>query len=116
MVIDHRQNLLQSLRSALSVVLYPVQYLASLPLILGGDASDEMPDWIGLYPGASEPEGAYSSTSGDQRTGAVSFRSTDPVARVLEYYERTLKAAGLEVEVKYLAGNRRVDFEAEVRR
>lgn len=63
----------------------------------GGDAGDDLPAWITVYPDSSEPEGAYSSTSGDQRSGAVSFRSTDPVARVLEYYERTLKAAGLEV-------------------
>jgi rod shape-determining protein MreC len=40
MVADHRHNHLESLRSALSVVLYPIQYLASLPLILGGEASD----------------------------------------------------------------------------
>ena len=60
-------------------------------------AGGVLPSWIPLYPGASEPQGAYSSTAGDQRSGAVSFRSTDPVARVLEFYERTLKAAGLEV-------------------
>lgn len=63
----------------------------------GGAASDDLPDWIDLYPGASEPEGTYSSTAGGQQSGAVSFRSTDPVARVLEFYERTLKAAGLDV-------------------
>jgi hypothetical protein len=63
----------------------------------GGGAGNELPAWIELYPGSSEPQGAYSSTTGDQRAGAVSSRSTDPVARVLEFYERTLKAAGLEV-------------------
>ena len=61
----------------------------------GGDA--DLPEWIAVYPGASEPQGTYSSTAGDQRSGSVSFRSTDPVARVLEFYERSLKAAGLEV-------------------
>lgn len=40
MVLDHRYNTLESLRSALSVVLYPVQYLASLPASLGESASD----------------------------------------------------------------------------
>lgn len=39
MVLDHRQNHLAALRSALSVVLYPIQYLASLPALLGGEAS-----------------------------------------------------------------------------
>ncbi len=42
MVLDHRQNHLESLRSALSVALYPIQYLASLPLILGGEASEAL--------------------------------------------------------------------------
>jgi rod shape-determining protein MreC len=42
MVLDHRQNHLESLRSTLSVVLYPIQYLASLPLILGGEASEAL--------------------------------------------------------------------------
>jgi hypothetical protein len=63
----------------------------------GAAAGDEMPSWIAVYPGASEPQGAYSSTAGDQRTGAVTFRTSDPVARVLEFYERSLKAGGLEV-------------------
>ena len=42
MVMDHRQNHLEALRSALSVALYPIQYLATLPLILGGEASEVM--------------------------------------------------------------------------
>ncbi|MEN8177087.1 MAG: rod shape-determining protein MreC [Pseudomonadota bacterium] len=42
MVLDHRQNHLESLRSTLSVALYPIQYLASLPVILGGEASDAL--------------------------------------------------------------------------
>ncbi len=63
----------------------------------GTGADDDLPQWISAYPGATAPEGAYSSTSGGQRTGSVTFRTADPVARVLEYYERTLKAAGLEV-------------------
>jgi rod shape-determining protein MreC len=42
MVLDHRQNHLESVRSTLSVVLYPIQYLASLPKILGGEASEAL--------------------------------------------------------------------------
>ncbi|MES9928603.1 MAG: rod shape-determining protein MreC, partial [Candidatus Thiodiazotropha sp. 6PDIVS] len=40
MVLDHRYNHLESLRSALSVLLYPIQYLASLPLLLSESASE----------------------------------------------------------------------------
>ncbi|MCU7885251.1 MAG: rod shape-determining protein MreC, partial [Candidatus Thiodiazotropha sp. (ex Lucinoma annulata)] len=38
-VLDHRHNHLESLRSGLSVLLYPVQYLAGLPLLLSESAS-----------------------------------------------------------------------------
>jgi rod shape-determining protein MreC len=40
MVLDHRYNTLESLRASLSVVLYPVQYLASLPVTLGESVSE----------------------------------------------------------------------------
>jgi rod shape-determining protein MreC len=40
MILDHRYNHLESLRSGLSVLLFPVQYLASLPLLLSESASD----------------------------------------------------------------------------
>ncbi|MES9819751.1 MAG: rod shape-determining protein MreC [Candidatus Thiodiazotropha sp.] len=40
MVLDHRYNHLESLRSGLSVLLFPVQYLASLPLLLSESARD----------------------------------------------------------------------------
>lgn len=40
MVLDHRFNTLESLRSTLSVVLYPVQYLASLPTQLSESAGN----------------------------------------------------------------------------
>lgn len=40
MVLDHRYNTLESLRSTLSVVLYPIQYIASLPASIGESASE----------------------------------------------------------------------------
>ncbi|MEJ2609024.1 MAG: rod shape-determining protein MreC [Candidatus Thiodiazotropha sp.] len=40
MVLDHRYNHLESLRSTLSVLLYPIQYLASLPVQLSESASN----------------------------------------------------------------------------
>ena len=63
----------------------------------GGGADGQLPGWVSQYPGASDPQGTYSSTAGGERSGAVTLTTTDPVARVLEYYERTLKAEGLEV-------------------
>jgi rod shape-determining protein MreC len=40
MVLDHRYNHLESVRSTLSLVLYPIQYLASLPVTLSEAAGD----------------------------------------------------------------------------
>jgi len=40
MIIDHRQHHLQSVRSALSTALYPLQYLANLPFKIGENVSD----------------------------------------------------------------------------
>ena len=42
MVLDHRYNTLESLRATLSVALYPVQYLASLPVSLSESASEAL--------------------------------------------------------------------------
>ncbi len=42
MVMDHRYNHLEALRSTLSVLLYPIQYLASLPVLLSESASDAL--------------------------------------------------------------------------
>ncbi|MET0089189.1 MAG: rod shape-determining protein MreC [Candidatus Thiodiazotropha sp.] len=42
MVMDHRYNHLESLRAALSVLLYPIQYLASVPVLLSESASDAL--------------------------------------------------------------------------
>jgi rod shape-determining protein MreC len=40
MVIDHRQNHLESARSVLATVIYPLQYVANLPLSIGHWASE----------------------------------------------------------------------------
>ncbi|RDH86681.1 MAG: rod shape-determining protein MreC [endosymbiont of Escarpia spicata] len=40
MVLDHRQNHLETLRSALAVALYPIQYLATLPASLVEEMGD----------------------------------------------------------------------------
>lgn len=42
MVLDHRYNALESLRAYLSVVLYPIQYLSSLPSELSQTAGEVM--------------------------------------------------------------------------
>lgn len=40
MVLDHRRNHLEHLRSTLAVLLYPVQYLAALPVLLSESAGN----------------------------------------------------------------------------
>lgn len=42
MIIDHRQQNLESIRSALSTVIYPLQYVANLPLSIGRWTSETL--------------------------------------------------------------------------
>ena len=35
MVVDHRQHHVETLRSAISVLIYPIQYLVNLPVAVG---------------------------------------------------------------------------------
>lgn len=42
MTLDHRQHHLEGIRAALSVVVYPLQYLVDLPFAIGGWASENL--------------------------------------------------------------------------
>jgi len=44
MVLDHRENHLDELRSALSVLIYPIQYLAALPSQLAHQGAESLAD------------------------------------------------------------------------
>ena len=63
----------------------------------GARGAEDLPDWIPVYEGAEVQMGF--STSGDQgAAGAFSLKSQDSPDEVLDYYEKTLKDAGYEVQ------------------
>ena len=42
MTLDHRQHHLEGIRSGLSIIVYPLQYLVDLPFAVGGWASETL--------------------------------------------------------------------------
>jgi len=63
----------------------------------GTRGAEDLPKWIPLYEGADVQLGF--STAGDQgAAGAFSLKSQDTPDEVLDYYEKTLKEAGYEVQ------------------
>ena len=61
-----------------------------------GMGAEKLPDWIPTYPG-SAPQGTFSMHSGKEATGSFHFSSTDPIDRVVSYYEGAFKKAGMKV-------------------
>lgn len=67
----------------------------------GADANvEDLPDWVPLYPGAGEPQGAYRGTSGGVMSGAVSFKTTDAPTEVLQHYEKIFQERGYAIDTK----------------
>ncbi|MCZ6726165.1 MAG: hypothetical protein O7A98_02280 [Acidobacteria bacterium] len=65
--------------------------------IFGGAAAGDIPDWAPLAPGASEPQGTYSTRSGDEISGAFSYTTSSSTSDVLAFYDSTLSDEGYEV-------------------
>lgn len=64
-------------------------------MTIGADAS--VPAWVPAFPGA-EPTGAYAQRSDDAEEGAFGFQTSEPVAKVLDFYQSQLEGKGYEVE------------------
>ncbi len=63
---------------------------------IGAGAEVELPSWLKLYPGA-EAQGTMSSNAPGKRGGSVGFTTGDSVDKVVAFYERVFKEAGLAV-------------------
>lgn len=64
----------------------------------GGGSNSELPDWVHLYPAASKPQAAYTSSTAEGETGMFSSTSDDDVETVAAHYEEKLKEQGYEVQ------------------
>jgi len=65
--------------------------------IFGGGGDHDIPNWAPIIPGASEPEGNYSTSDGTSFSGAFTFTVSKSVADVLAFYEKTLEDEGYSV-------------------
>ena len=74
---------------------------------LGGGAEGEMPDWLPAYPG-TKAESVFSGRGDSGVTGAWNLSTADEAAKVLEFYEKTLKDAGFEVNTSTFSQNGKV--------
>ena len=62
-----------------------------------GAGLDDVPDWVPVYPGASEHQGSYQATAGDGVTGAVTSTTTDSAQAVVGYYTQLFEDAGYSI-------------------
>jgi len=72
-------------------------------LTTGAAVSDEIPDWVPIYPG-SEPANRGSLRTDDSVSGNYSTTTDDAVAEVLEFFREALKSAGYKVNVNTYSG------------
>jgi hypothetical protein len=67
--------------------------------VIGGSGTETAPPaWVPTYPGAAAQQGGMKSEANGVVSGMSMLQSQDPVAKVKDYYEAQLKAAGFEVE------------------
>jgi hypothetical protein len=62
----------------------------------GGAAAEKVPAWVPDYPG-SNPQGAFSAQTKEGASGSFSFKTKDPIDKVVRYYEDGFKSTGLKV-------------------
>ena len=68
----------------------------------GGEA--KVPSWIPAYPGV-KVEGKFTRQGGDGEAGAFGFSTKDSVKSVLEFYNSSLKGAGLNISSQFTQEN-----------
>jgi hypothetical protein len=69
-----------------------------------GGGNIKVPAWIPDYPG-SQAQGAFSSESGSEKSGMFTFKTKDPVDKVVSFYQDGFKSGGLKVTTTVQSGN-----------
>ena len=69
-----------------------------------GAGAEDAPDWLPIYPEATEVESGYSAVSDDGVQGLISIKTNDSVQEVLDHYKSTLEDQGFEVQVTSTSG------------
>lgn len=63
----------------------------------GAGGPKNLPSWVPNYPGGTT-QGNFDANTNEGHSGAFSVSTTDPVSKVIDWYESQLKSAGLKVE------------------
>ncbi len=63
-----------------------------------GVVSENLPAWVPVYPGA-EPADRHSLNTSDSTSGGFQLETSDPVAKVLEFYRSALEGEGYAISV-----------------
>jgi len=64
----------------------------------GASASGQLPGWMPVYPGSS-PAGTFSSQTKDGSQSTFAFKTQDPAAKVMSYYQDQLKSSGFSINM-----------------
>lgn len=62
-----------------------------------GAGAADFPEWLPLYPGAGNAQGAYQGQSGDARSGLASFATPDGAAAIVAHYKKIFEEQGYEI-------------------
>lgn len=60
------------------------------------DTSDA-PDWVPLYPGGTDTQSSFHSTSGEGMMGALTSKTTDDPQTVVDHYKKVFEDSGYEI-------------------
>ena len=57
----------------------------------------DVPDWVPVYPGASETQSAFHTTTGDSMMGALSSKTGDNAQQVVDHYTELFEEQGYTI-------------------
>ena len=70
----------------------------------GVGAPQNLPSWLPVYPGG-KVQGTFDTTNAEGHSAAFTVSSSDPVSKMMEFYEAQLKSAGFKIEKTTFSAN-----------
>jgi hypothetical protein len=69
----------------------------------GAGTDAKVPSWVPSYPGASN-QGVFSAQTKEGASGSFTFKTSDSVSKVAEFYDDGLKSSGLKINSTVQSG------------
>jgi hypothetical protein len=70
----------------------------------GLGAPQNLPSWLPVYPGG-KVQGTFDTTNADGHSAAFTVTTTDPVAKVMDFYKSQLESGGFKVDKTTFSAN-----------